>query len=235
MKIDEEVKVTDKGDSAMGGFEYSHPSFGMISIHHGQGSLGNRLFGSEVESNRHTTIAVSECSVRQDLGKNWYRNSSEIVEVMLSPIQFAEFISTPNCSGVPCTIRYRSGAGYIVPKNIDTVTSFAKSKLEENGDDIKRTAVTVSEEVTAILNKKGTLTKSDRGEIASLVCRLSQNIASNFEFYEKNVHDNIHKAVSEAKADVDAHITHAINKIGIDTLSNPQAMKLLLESKEDKG
>jgi|TARA_R110000851_G_scaffold152772_1_gene294568 hypothetical protein len=233
-KVDQEIKVEPPAyDDPMGGFRYSHPCFGMISISHGQGNFGTRLFGSEVDSNRHSTITISECEVRQDLGRNWYHSKQEITEVILTPIQFSEFVSSPNQGGVPCTIRYRCDVGHIGIKNIDTVTTFAKTELDKTGERIKQSSKEISQRVKEILNKKGALNRSDKDAVIRLVAKLSQDISSNFEFHEKNVHESIYAMVSEAKSDIDSHITHAINKIGIDTLKSPEAMRFLLESKKD--
>jgi hypothetical protein len=229
MKNDVEI-TTVKAKHPHKGDTHIHPCFGKISVNRITGRAN--LFATSIENSSFMSVTISECEVTQDLGRNWYMPKKEIVEAWLSPVQYAELISSPNTSGVPCTIRYRTDLGHITPRSIDTITQFAKSELEKSADSIRMKAAKIADEVNEILSKKGSLTKVDRGEIYGLVASLSTDVKSNFKFYEENVHKGIEKAAQEAKAEIDHHINHAITKLGVETLSSPEAMKLLLRSNE---
>ncbi|MFM9815939.1 hypothetical protein ACKI16_46630, partial [Streptomyces scabiei] len=79
-----------------------------------------QLFGSNTNSNSIISIKISNAEVRQDLGRNWYYDTNVITEINMTTIQYAEMISSPNTSGVPCTIKRTEKLGLIKYKPIDT-------------------------------------------------------------------------------------------------------------------
>ena len=104
-KVDEDIKREEAGGHRDGGFQYSHPCFGMIRISRQSGGDGRKLFGSEIETNNTIAITISEANVTQDLGRNWYYDHTILTEISMSPVQYAELISNPNTQGSPCTIK----------------------------------------------------------------------------------------------------------------------------------
>jgi len=212
----------------MEGLNHEHPSFGMVSVSQMQG--GVRLFGSEVSVSSFIKLSISHANVTQDLGSNWYSTSESITEVWMTPVQYAEMISSPNTQGVPCTIRHTQKLGTIVQAHIDTVTEFSQSELEKKASDIKQQARNIKIKVDEILSKKGAFKKSDKESIAALIHELSQGVASNFGFYEKCVHENIERAKMEAKSEIEHHITHAISKAGVAALQDPEIARLAFKT-----
>lgn len=229
--LDVDIKKTTKDESdPLGGSEYSHPSYGMISVSRATGGSGS-LFGSEIKNSNFMQIEISEASVRQDLGRNWYHSTNSIVEVNMSPVQYAELITCPNTSGVPCTITRRHDTGSINYKPIDTVTQHVESVVEEKLSSLKGDCKDVFEKVTEILSQK-TIKKADKEEIESLVRRLVADINSNIPFYEESVKESIDKAKVEAKAEIECYVQHAINKAGIKAI-NDGGFKVLIGDDND--
>lgn len=226
--LDVDIK---KEESNRDGWKYSHPSFGRVRIGHCTGDV--HLFGSEVRTHSFVSLTVSECEVTQDLGRNWYYSNTEIVEAWMTPVQYAEMIASPNTEGVPCTIRARCDKGHIVPKNIDTVTEFTRSEIERKANSIHKRVLTLSKQVSEILNQKGTVKKTDKEAVISLVNKIAQDIGSNFKFQEECVKESIERSVVEAKAEIDYHINHAVTRLGIDALKSPEAIKLIMSKKDN--
>lgn len=221
--------IKTKRDDHMSGYTYTHPSFGLISVNNTQvGGGGTQLFGSETFNNSYVSIKIKECEVTQDLGKNWYFGKKILTEVSMTPVQYAEMISNPNTTGVPCTIKSTESKGRIESKQLRTIVEFTKSEVERAAIDIKSQALNLSREVGDILSKKGTLKVSDKDAIRKLVNSLVRDVNSNLKFQEKCVMESIERASMEAKADIDHHITGAINKLGVKTLQNADAMQLLM-------
>ena len=83
-----------------------HPSLGMISWGRSSGK-DISLFGSELNHDHLIHITVSGASRVRDLNKDRYHDEDVVVDLHMSAAQFSEFITTPNTTGVPCTIRHR--------------------------------------------------------------------------------------------------------------------------------
>ncbi len=227
--LDEEIEISKSRSPMKKGLTYDHPCFGRIKINHIQGDT--RLFGSEISTRNPVSITVSSCEVTQDLGRNWYFSKDEIVEAWLTPVQYAELISSPNTEGVPCTIVYTESKGRIKSKHIDSGTEFARNELDNRASDIKTRAKTLVKEVEQLLT--GSVKKADKEDIVRLVHRMATDIGSNFEFHEECVKENIEKCVLEAKTEIDHHITRAVNRLGVKALESPEAIKLILGSEPE--
>ena len=96
----------------------AHPCYGMISVHRQTGGH-TKLFGSPLDSHPSTiAITIREAERHHNLSSDWFFARKPIIEIDLSPMQYAEMITTPNVgSGVPCTIRYRHTEGLMWYQN----------------------------------------------------------------------------------------------------------------------
>lgn len=235
MDYDTDVNVTTKkeeGGPWDGDFTYSHPSYGLISVHRQQGGTVEPLFGSEVASNTKVAITIKRAKVTQRLGKNWYFERDLICKVLMSPVQYAEMISNPNTQGAPCTIDYTQDDGAIKYKPIDTQISYVESKIETEVSQLKTNVKQIQKDIEVILNQPGTLKKKDKQDIVGLVNKLTNKIRDSLPYYEKQLQESIVKLKSEAKTEIDAYVQHAISKAGVIALNNPEALKLMLEDKK---
>ena len=90
-----------------------HPSFGMVGF--SRISCGNqRLFGSSIEHDTMIALRVHTAYRTESFGYEHVYADEDIVEVMLSPAQFSELLTTMNIGdGVPCTIRFDKENGHI--------------------------------------------------------------------------------------------------------------------------
>ena len=230
-KCDEEITVVDKKDHHRG-VAYSHPCFGMIHINRING-CASKLFGSEIEVSNTMRISVEETEVTQDLGRNWYFGHKRIIEVELSPNQYAELISNPNTQGSPCTVRYRADKGQIVPRHIDTVTKYVESEIEKDLSGFSERSSNDLKDINEILGRKGALKVSDRNDISRMINKLVQDLNSNLPFYRDSVLESIDKAKIEAKTEVDSFVAHAIQSAGVAALNDERIVELLLDNKDN--
>ena len=228
--VDEEIQA-EKQTGPRDGCSYQHPSYGMIQVNRYQGGNEEPMFGASVASSGGMRIMISSAEVCQDLGRNWYHSLNEICEVRMSPVQFAELITNPNTEGMPCTVEYVRDVGHIRYRPIDTVTEYIESKIEKEVSELKRKTVDLTDKVTNILGQKGPLKRDEKAEIATLVQQLSRLITSDLPFYEEQLSKSIDRQKMEARAEIEAHIAQAIHKVGLDTLNNPNMVRLLLEEK----
>lgn len=230
MRHSEPVKQETR-EGSIDGERYSHPSFGMVHVSHRQGD--EHLFGSEVKTSSSVSISIEECEVNQSLGRNWYHGRRPIVEIQMTPVQYAEMISHPNASGVPCTIRYRNDIGHIEQGHIDTVTQYAINELNESLDELPTTLKDYQARAEELLKRSGTLKKDEKMELLRGMYRIVSILGNSLDFRRDSVLESIDKARMEAKAEISHHIQSAINKLGIDTLKNPEAIKLITDGRGD--
>jgi hypothetical protein len=75
----------------------------MIQVHR-TNSTGSHLVGSDIEHQQYITLKISKAIYERNLKNDWWFDRDNIIEVSMTLSQWAEFISSPNTSGVPCTI-----------------------------------------------------------------------------------------------------------------------------------
>ena len=207
-----DIKKVTRSD---GEIEYSHPSYGMIQVMRTTG-CERGLFGQTLPSQSTMNINVSNASVKQDLGKNWYHEHRTIISVEMSAIQYAEMISSPNTQGVPCTIRHTESLGSIEYSPLETEVAYTESALEGSISSLKNRAQKMEAEIQQIL--KGQLKKADKEELSTKIMKLCQDIVSNIPFYERQMQKSVNRMKAEAKTDIDAMLLHAVTEAGYEAI-----------------
>ena len=215
--------------------EFEHPSYVMASFSRLHGSSG-RLFGSAI-ANHQTHVRLRVCRARRKhhLGQDWFHADLEsIIEVDLSPAQFAELLVTMNIgSGVPCTLRRLDGTRIEDPPD-------EKLEVEQiHSDFAEKTGIVASRldrlrvSVETILAKK-TLINDDRKELRAQIDKIIQEVRSNLPFWLEQLHESAEKVVVAARAEIDAFMTSAVQAAGLKALRGPEAPPIpRLNGKED--
>lgn len=67
---------------------------GMVSWHRNIGAP-RTLFGTEIQSNP-ITLTIKRATECRELSRNWYHSDKQLVEIEMSPIQWAEFLTNGN-------------------------------------------------------------------------------------------------------------------------------------------
>lgn len=197
-----------------------HPSFGMARFTRCQGSPG-RLFGSSLE--RHYSfikLTVTEAECIHSLGHDRFHAGRILVQVDLSPAQFAELLTTMNVGdGAPCTLRYVAG------KRIDPPPEETKLEAEKVRDSFKASLTSLVNTIEAdrgelktMLAKKS-LTVDDRQRIEWMLGRVHQAVKANVPFMLDQFEEAADRIVTHAKAEVDAFATHAVMAAGVKAIA----------------
>lgn len=192
-----------------------HPSYGMIQIHRTQGGTSH-LFGSSIE-HRHTirlTITRGEM-VREYNHTRYWDCGPEIVEVEMSPTQFAEAITHLNCgNGTPCTIMHVGGERMAQCPFVSQRKVFVNDFKDEMLN-ISNSLVSEQERLSSLLEKKS-LSKGDRAEILKLFQRFRSKIDDHLPFIHQMYNEAMDKTATEAKGEVEAFImANALNGTGL--------------------
>lgn len=217
---------------------FNHESYGIVGFHRQTGGK-QRLFGSALAS--HTSqicLRVFHAERVHKVGTGYDRIRAEaghrpIIELVLSPAQFAELLTTMNVGdGVPCTLERIDGRPLSDPPAEET-TGVEESRanfqiaMRQKLAEVREQR----EQLSAILEKK-TLSADDKKKIAWILDRtvmeFEQNVPYAVDMFEKAAG----RVVTAAKAEVDAFATHAIIDRGLRGLAEDCQVALLTGKSE---
>jgi hypothetical protein len=197
--------------------EEEHPSFGMIVAHRVSASPpGAALFDSDIRHQHYVTLSIHRASRKRDLHRDWIHQRNEIIEVELSEAQWASFLSSPNTSGVPCTIAYLHG------ERIEPLP-FAP-RLEQSMKETKAAATAAFGEIVAALEAyeetPSTPAKAKREALATLRAAI-KNAVPNVTFAGKSLTEHAENVVQKARSDIEAMVAQHAAQMGIAAPETP--------------
>jgi hypothetical protein len=211
-----------------------HPTYGLVGFSRvSHGPKGINLFGSSIS--HHTTISLRICRAekQRSLSRDWYFGKARLIEVSMSPTQFAEAITCMNVGdGVPCTLQNVSGKDQGECPEINQRQIFT----DEIKEDVKKAmvdATALARQAREVLLKKNP-TVSDRKQVIEMLDKLEQHIISNMPFVHKQFDEAMDKTVNEAKGEVEAFFLRKIHSLGLNALQDqsteiPQIPAICLE------
>jgi hypothetical protein len=210
----------------------THESYGLIGVHRTQGRVKN-LFGSSIEHNSTILITIKRAEKDRHGNRDWYFGRDLLLELEMSPIQFAEMITSLNVGdGVPCTLRYINGYNRIPdPPDVNQRQLFEddfKNDIEQVTDKF----VEDYKNIRNILTKKGHLTVTEKEYVLAKISRLNKTISDSIPFIQKQFNEAMDKTVLEAKGEVEAFITNKIISTGIKTIKDE--FKMLTEGDQNE-
>jgi hypothetical protein len=195
-----------------------HPSYGLIQIMRTQGRT--RLFGSVLGEHMNTVrIRVSHASEydRKD-GETGYLEEGTVVEIEMSPAQFAEAITTMNIyPGVPCTIR-RLGHERVsdVPET-ETRANAMRNAVDERAAKTKALLTGLGAKLRKVV-ADSRLTKEQKAAFVEPVDEFLREATANLPWMITRVQEEMEGVVSAAKIEVDAALARIVHLAGVHAL-----------------
>lgn len=203
-----------------------HPSYGMLSISRRSSSQASPCFGSPILHQNTISLKISKASLKRSLHEDRYFAEGQLIEVEMTPQQFADMLTSPNTCGTPVTIKYiereRMEECPFVSK-LDQFETELKSKVKTTFAETKRKMGTIS----AMLSSGKPVGKKDRDHIESLLRSISQEVESNFPFLQSQLIEEMGKVVGEAKSAIAAFLQEQVKAHG---LPSHVDMPILLEA-----
>lgn len=205
----------------------SDPSFGQIRL--GRTQNQDRLYGAHTTSPEVITLSIHPSELIRSLGEDrYYPKNRPIIEVMMTPNQFAEFITSSYSTGVPCTIRQHDGERYNVPAFDDERTK-TEQEFNERFDKLGANITRLTETAQDLLQNKKSLTKADRAAILNSITNMATEVQLNMPYMASLYTEQLDKATTEAKADVTSYVESTVRALGLHSLGELTSLRQTLE------
>ena len=192
-----------------------HPSYGLLKIARTHGGNGN-LFGSSIKQHEKIELTVTHASVRRSLSDDSFMTEGRpIIEIAMSPTQFAEAITSLNQGlGVPCTILHENGKR-VEECDFTNKRNQFENEMKEHMKELNRKLKKLTESAEDILTNKKSVGKADRENILNQIAMLRQEIHSNVPFMLEQFNEQMDKTVTEAKMEVDSYTQRKVHEFGL--------------------
>lgn len=194
-----------------------HPSYGMIQV--GRISGGEAiLFGTAAKPCHVIRLRIYNGVRRRNLNQDWYGTAGELIEVDMSPIQWAELITSMNFgAGTPCTLRRIAGKTMpecVEEKDQERVKDEFQATMRQVADDFRAGAARVDE----LMNDKKPLTQADRAEVKNVINRLLTELGLNLPFIHSQFDEAAERTLQAIKAEAEAAVSQLILARGLESL-----------------
>jgi hypothetical protein len=206
---------------------HSHESYGLLRFSRISGGHDN-LFGSSIKHGEKISMEVTRATKRRNLNQYWYSPKEHLIEIMMSPSQFAEAITSMNHGcGIPITINYVGREHMSECPETNERQKF-EDEFKQDVEDATQLMVDMEKEIGEILSKKS-VNKGDREQIRALTQKLIRQTRSHLTFVQSQFNEACDATVKEAKAEVEATILHAIVDAGLDAIASGDAQQMIRE------
>ena len=213
----------------------THESYGVIGVCRRSSKPPVNLVGSSINHSQTMAISVKRCEKIRELNRTWFFGRETLLEVELSPVQFAEMITNANVGdGVPCTIRFLADKGRIEdPPEISQRQVYEK-EFKDTINNFGKTCYGDIKEAKEILLKKGNITVKERQQVAGIIQYVVNNITSHLPFIQSSFNKSMSKTALEAKSEVEAFVTNKINSLGIEALKDQLPMLSMPDDEKEE-
>lgn len=205
---------------------------GMVSWVKSLNGTARPLFGTEIKTANPITLRISHAEECRELSRYWYHPTKEIVEIEMSPVQWAEFLTSGNTSGVPCTIRHIDCKRMSEPKDTKIMEAYNK-EIEEHFDDFDNSFKQIGEIVKSAIDTNKPIGKKALKELLNTIDTLRHNTVANVNFVKDSFKEDMDKVVTKAKAEFNAYVENRIHEIGIEEVKKGNVS--FLESDNEKA
>lgn len=206
-----------------------HESYAVIGISRVQGSPpGHALFDSPFRHQHWIDIVVIRASKARHLHEDYIHGGEELIRVSMSEVQFANLITSANIgTGVPCTISRFDGKSMKQPPADTTRETYSKEIKVELAE-IKKDADEL-EKLVAMSSPKA----AEKARMRDLAGKIQRAFSDDLAFFQRQFEKKMEKAVSSARAEIQAHVTHIVQKAGLKAIKEGEEPFRLEDSSKE--
>jgi hypothetical protein len=207
-----------------------HESWALIQANRISGKSDD-LFGTSIDHHNSIRLTISQAQECRDESYGHYMPTRQLIEVEMSAMQWAELMTSMNVgSGVPCTIRRLSGKA-IEGQQHQTETLRIQDEFEAK---VSEHTAGIEQAMDAVIKKldEAKLSAVKKKEITDALHKFYRLFGDTAPFMHKLFTEACEGTVTEAKAMVDAFVTHAIITKGLEALADDVQKRLSGPSEE---
>lgn len=192
-----------------------HPSYGMINLSHVT-SNGTSLFGSGIKHGNFVELTIKHAERQKSAFHDHYFGRDSIVRIYLSPAQFTGMLTRTNTPGVPCTLNWIQGEGYIDPPEERNIKTELHTNLKSEFKKLEERVRILKDEIDADL--KGPVKKAAKEKIKFNVMKIHQDISSNLSFLLECQTESLENIGTEIVAEAEATVNGIIRQAGLEAI-----------------
>jgi hypothetical protein len=197
-----------------------HESYGLLQISRCQCTPATNVFGSSVKTGNPIRLRISRAVRYRGLNEHTYHDKQQLIEIEMSPSQFADAITSLNCGvGTPVTLLRVNCERMADCPDIDQRQLFHE-EFNQDVADASKQLTELLKEAKEILGSKGAVKAADKKGLLNKIGSVEQNIRANMPFVHQQFNRAMDKTTSEAKAEVEAFIENKVRSIGLDNMQD---------------
>lgn len=207
------MKPIEQKGGVDGARRYTHPAFATISVSRGHCTPPAHLFGSPIRQDDFVRISISDAVMDRRHHEDHAYSGEPIVEIMLSPAQWAEFmLSVGVGGGVPATIIRRDRMP--VPAiDMPSSASRHKEEMDDFGDKVIDRFAEVVDALEAEING-GSVSRKRLRDIARDARLAVEHVRPNARFMTDQLQRAADKIIESAQAVINTRLERASHKLG---------------------
>ena len=196
----------------------SEDYMGMISWSKSSGGA-RPMFGTEIETANPIRLTISHAEEIRDLSRYWFHPKKNIVEIEMTPIQWAEFLTSGNTSGIPCTVKRINGEHMSEPKLSD-IAKVYDEEVEKSFDKFGASLKQIDEIIKSAIDSNKPMGKKALEELHNIIDTARYKTVADVKFVKDSFKEDMEGMVTKAKAEFNAYVENRIHDIGIESIKN---------------
>lgn len=213
---------------------YEKDYMGVITWGRLQCGSSQPMFGSEIKTDSPVYIRISHASVTNWGGtptdKHIHGKTPAIIEVEMTPIQWAEFLTAGHVDdGVPCTITRLNGKSMSRVEMENLAYEYGQH-IDEKFNDFREGVKRFEAEIEQALAAGKPMNKTQMKELLHSMQCFRENAPASIRYAHDRFREDMAKVVARAKAEVNAYAELRLGDYGVkclmdDTANEPPALE----------
>ena len=192
------------------------------------------MFGTEIATSHPIRLEISNAKESRELSRNWHFATNKIIEVEMSPIQWAEFLTSGNTTGVPCTLKWIRGKGYLSEPKPSELKEDYNKEVDEHFKKFGESFDELHKKVSDACESGKPMGKKALEELLRTIEILKSNVTANVDFVKDSFKEDMDSMVVKAKAEFNAYVEDRVRELGIEAIKNDSVKFLENDKSADK-
>lgn len=177
------------------------------------------MFGTEIETANPIRLTISHAEEIRDLSRYWFHPRKKIVEIEMTPIQWAEFLTSGGTSGIPCTVKQVNGEYMSEPKSSDIAKVYDK-EVKKSFNEFDASLKKIDEIIKSAIDSNKPMGKKALEELHNIIDTARYKTVADVKFVMDSFKEDMEEMVTKAKAEFNAYVENRTYEIGIETIKN---------------